>query len=182
MICFIHERLTSLFIVCQTMFTIYGWIATTFLGNKKGTVNTRTFHWTSGRKSSPWKIYYRNSTSARTATWNPAPETKKKTSAYIDRLLKAQTNHSWCRKQWSVLFCYLFNVEVVDRKSNALSYEYSITPTEWQHFSYYLLLEIYTSTTETRGRYVTVKTKEAVVYFLISHLLLTNRQDKKWND
>ena len=123
-----------------------------------------------------------NSTSARTATWNPAPETKKKTSAYIDRLLKARTNHSWCRKRWSVLFCYLFNVEVVDRKSNALSYEYSITPTEWQHFSYYLLLEIYTSTTETRGRYVTVKTKEAVVYFLISHLLLTNRQDKKWND
>ena len=86
--CFNHERLMSLFLVCQTMFT---------LGESRGISQTTererkhktTFHSTSGWESSLGrKIYHRNSTAARTGTWNPARATKKTSSyKYIERLL-----------------------------------------------------------------------------------------------
>ena len=85
--CFNHERLMSLFLVCQTMFT---------LGESRGISQTTererkhktTFHSTGGWESSLGKIYHRNSTAARTGTWNPARATKKTSSyKYIERLL-----------------------------------------------------------------------------------------------
>ena len=42
-----------------------------------------TFHSTSGWESSLGKIYHRNSTAARTGTWNPARATKKTSSKWL---------------------------------------------------------------------------------------------------
>ena len=46
----------------------YRWIATNFWGKWKRTTSTGTFHSTSGLKTSPGKIYHKNSTAARMAT------------------------------------------------------------------------------------------------------------------
>ena len=94
---FIYERLMSLFIVCQTMFTIgesRPISRTTDNGRDKTTLHT-----TSGWESSLGKIYHRNSTAARTGTWNPARATKK-TSSYIDRPLSLRVNKQGNKAKW----------------------------------------------------------------------------------
>ena len=59
------------------------------------------FHLTSGWESSLGKMYHRNSTAARTGTWNPAWATKKASSCkYIERPLKLRVNKHRNKAKW----------------------------------------------------------------------------------
>ena len=97
---FTHERLMSLFIVCQTMFTL-GESRQFLIQPKENGKHKTTFHSTSGWESSLGKIYHRNSTAARTGTWNPARATKKTSSyKYIERSLSPRVNKHVNKAKW----------------------------------------------------------------------------------
>ena len=73
-------------------YVYYRWIMTSFSGNWKRMATTRMFYSTYGWKSLVGNIYNQNCTAVRTATWNTARATKKKTSVYINQLLSPRMN------------------------------------------------------------------------------------------
>ena len=79
----------------------YRWIAINFSDKqlKENGKHKTTFHLTSAWKSSLGKIYHWNSDATRTATWNPARATKKR-SSYIDRPLSPRVNKHGNKAKW----------------------------------------------------------------------------------
>ena len=80
---------------------VYGrWITTNISGKWKRTANSTTVDSTSGWKSSPEKIYQRNSARARTSTWNSGEEASNGTAkATLTTRDRGYSDHKYVQRR-----------------------------------------------------------------------------------